>query len=774
MNNHYHFDPTLIWFDTRRFLQARYQVDAAHARDFQLHDALAQAVNLSIAPRWTEDERELRTRRRACYISAEWLMGRLWHNNLVCLDLYDEMEKMLAAQGAHLSDMEDIEDAALGNGGLGRLAACYLDAAATHDIPLTGYGLYYRFGLFKQSFRDGRQEESPDDWTQHGDPWSVRREYEAVQVDFSGFSVRAVPYDMPVIGLEGKIRTLRLWKAEPMTPIDMLAFNDQDYMKASEDAVRAADFTTLLYPGDSKRAGKALRLRQQYLLCSATMQDLLRQCPDRRQFAKTFAIQLNDTHPVMAIPEFIRLMQREGMSFDEAAALAFDAFSFTNHTVMPEALECWSESLMQEVAPDLVPIIREMDRRLRAQGQPGLFIVEGGSIHMANLAVAGTHCTNGVAELHTQILKDRVFADWHRAYPDRIRNVTNGVTPRRWLGVCNRELTGVIAQALDSSDFLTRLDRLSGLEITDALIDRFMAVKREKKRQLSAYIQKHEGVALPPEFLFDVQVKRLHEYKRQLMNALSLVDIYYGLKEDAGFRASFTPTAVIFGAKAAAGYARAKSIIYFCNKVAEKINGDPDMAGLLRVVFVQNYNCSYAERIIPAADVSQQISPAGTEASGTGNMKLMLNGAVTLGTMDGANIEIAEKAGLENEYIFGARTEEINAIRDSYDPMARYNADRHLRRAVDSLVDGSICPPDEGLRELHNALLRGASWHKPDHHFVLLDFAGYQEARLRAYADYKNDPRGFAAKCLRNIAGAGAFSADRSVRQYAQNIWHVE
>ena len=773
MKKHYNLDPEQIMFDAKRFLQSRYHTDPHNAKDFQLHDAVAQAVNLAIAPRWMEDEQELLAQRRACYISAEWLMGRLWHNNLFCLGVYDQMEALLSAQGAHLSDMEDIEDAALGNGGLGRLAACYLDAAATHGTPLTGYGLYYRFGLFKQSFIDGRQVESPDDWTNHGDPWSMRREDEAVQVDFAEFSVKAVPYDMPVIGLEGSIRTLRLWKAEPITPIDMPAFNDQDYTQASADAVRAADFTTLLYPGDSKRAGKTLRLRQQYLLCSATMQDLLRHCPDRHDFAKTYAVQLNDTHPVMSIPEFIRLMLKEGMRFDEAAQLAFDTFSFTNHTVMPEALECWSESLMLDVAPELVPIIRALDDRLRAQGHEKLFIVENGNIHMANLAIACTHCTNGVAELHTQILKDRVFADWHRAYPDRIQNVTNGVTPRRWLQVCNPELTRILADNLGDADFLRHLDLLSGLTIDQELIDQFMAVKKEKKRQLSAYIEKHEGVRLNPDFLFDVQVKRLHEYKRQLMNALSLVDIYHRLKEDADFRAAFTPTAVIFGAKAAAGYARAKSIIYFCNKVAEKINSDPDMADLLRVVFVHNYNCSYAERIIPAANISQQISPAGTEASGTGNMKLMLNGAVTLGTMDGANIEITEKAGAENEYIFGALAEELDAIRDTYDPMVLYNSDEHLRRAVDSLVDGTICPADDGLRELYAALTVGASWHRPDHHFVLKDFASYQEARLRAYADYKNDPRGFALKSLKNIANAGNFSADRSVRQYVKNIWKL-
>ena len=329
MKKHYNLDPKQIMFDAKRFLQSRYHTDPQNAKDFQLHDAVAQAVNLAIAPRWMEDEQELLTQRRACYISAEWLMGRLWHNNLFCLGIYDQMEELLSAQGAHLSDMEDIEDAALGNGGLGRLAACYLDAAATHGTPLTGYGLYYRFGLFKQSFIDGRQVESPDDWTNHGDPWSMRREDEAVQVDFAEFSVKAVPYDMPVIGLEGCVRTLRLWKAEPINPIDMPAFNDQDYTQASADAVRAADFTTLLYPGDSKRAGKTLRLRQQYLLCSATMQDLLRHCPDRRDFAKTYAVQLNDTHPVMAIPEFIRLMLKEGMRFDDAAQLAFDTFSFT-------------------------------------------------------------------------------------------------------------------------------------------------------------------------------------------------------------------------------------------------------------------------------------------------------------------------------------------------------------------------------------------------------------------------------------------------------------
>ena len=775
MTNAYSVSPQQIVSDAERFLRARYHVDFANAHDFQLHDAIAQAVMLSIAPKWAQDEQELRQRRRACYISAEYLMGRLWHNNLCCLGVYNEVEKLLNQQGAHLSDMEDIEDAALGNGGLGRLAACYLDAAAAQNIPLSGYGLYYRFGLFKQSFEDGRQVEAPDDWTKHGDPWSVRREDESVIVRFANFSVRAVPYDMPVIGLRGVIRTLRLWMAEPVEPIDMPAFNDQNYEKASREAVRAADMTALLYPGDSKRAGKTLRLRQQYLLCSATVQDLLRQCPQRERFAEQFAVQLNDTHPTMAVPELIRILTSDGMDFEQAAEIAFRAFSFTNHTVMPEALECWSESLMRAVEPELIPIIRRLDEHLRAQGHEGLCIVENHTIHMANLAIACTHCTNGVAELHTHILKERVFADWHRAYPDRLQNVTNGITPRRWLGVCNPELTALLSDTLGGDDFLTDLARLGALRehLDDALIDCFMAVKRQKKAQLRAYIRAHEDVDLPENFLYDVQVKRLHEYKRQLMNALSLVDLYNCLKEDEDFRAAFPPVAVIFGAKAAAGYDRAKSIIYFCNKVAERINGDPEVNDRLRVVFVQNYNCSYAERIIPAADLSQQISPAGTEASGTGNMKLMLNGAITLGTLDGANIEIAQQAGQENEYIFGATAQEIDAIRETYNPNDIYRASPRIRRAVDALVDGSICEPDAGLTELYDALLKGASWHRPDHHFLLLDFAAYQAARLRAYMEYKDEPRAFARKCLLNIAGAGPFSADRAVCQYAENIWRV-
>ena len=773
--NHYGLDCAQIVSDAQRILRARYHVEAKDAKDFQLHDAIAQAVNLAIAPRWDADEAANRTRRRAAYMSAEFLMGRLWHNNLCCLGVYNEVEQLLSQQGACLADMEDIEDAALGNGGLGRLAACYLDAAAAHDIPLTGYGLYYRFGLFKQAFKDDRQVELPDDWTKHGDPWSVRREDEAVQVDFANFSVLAVPHDMPVIGHKGVIRTLRLWKAEPINPVDMPSFADQKYGKALNEQIRAETISALLYPGDSRTQGKLLRLRQQYMLCSATVKDMLRQCKDHEKFAEEFTLQLNDTHPAMAIPELIRLLVEEGMTIEHATDIACKAFNFTNHTVMPEALECWSVELKRQVAPQILPVNRYLDEKLRALGNPALYIVENGYVHMANLCIANSSRTNGVAELHSNILKDRVFAAWHQQYPGKLTNVTNGVTPRRWLGVCNPELTGLLADTLGGDDFLKDLKLLGGVreKIDDQLIDRFIDIKKQKKQQLAAYVLRREGVELPDHFIFDVQVKRLHEYKRQLMNALSLVDIYYQLKENEDFRASFHPVAVVFGAKAAAGYDRAKSIIYFCNKLAKMINSDPEVNQLLRVVFVHNYNCSYAEKIIPAADISQQISPAGTEASGTGNMKLMLNGAVTLGTMDGANIEIVEQAGIENEYIFGATAEEIDRIRDSYRAKDIYNSNERIRRAVDALVDGTVEDPTGGLKALHDCLLEGAHWHRPDHHFILHDFASYQAARLQAYSDYAADQRAFAKKCLMNIAGAGTFSADRAVKQYADEIWHV-
>ena len=715
--------------------------------------------------------------RKAYYFSAEYLIGRLVYSNLYNLGILDEMKQLFAARGVDLAVLEDIEDAALGNGGLGRLAACFLDSAATTDIPLSGYGLRYKYGLFKQSFdADGSQKEAADDWSKYGDPWSYRRYNHTVKVSFPDHTVLAVPYDVPIIGYEtNNINTLRLWQCEPETPLDFNAFNNQDYLRALDEKNKAEDITRVLYPNDSTWEGKRLRIKQQYVLSSASLQDMLRTYKvahgnDLSHFADFYAVQLNDTHPAMSIPELIRLLMLEGMDFEQSFNIAQHTFSYTNHTVMAEALEKWDLNLMRSVVPDIVDIILRIDERLKREN-PGLFIVKDNTAHMANLSIYVGSYVNGVAAIHTEILKNDCFKDWYHMYPQRFQNKTNGVTPRRWMGLCNPELTQLIRYRV-GGDFLKDMDKLAKLKpmIDDDMVRQFNAVKRTKKEQLCKVVAEKEGVQLNPDFIFDVQVKRLHEYKRQLMNALSIVDIYFRLKN--GELPDFHPTVYIFGAKSAPGYARAKAIIRYINRIARMINNDPAVADRLKVVFVQNYNCSYAEHIIPAADISEQISPAGTEASGTGNMKLMLNGAVTLGTLDGANVEIAQEAGMENEYIFGQTVEQINAVRDSYYARGIYDTNPYLHRALDTMVDGTV-PTDDAQRELYHSLLDGASWHKPDNYFVLLDYASYLDAKLKANADYA-DRLNFGRKCLMNIASGAKFSSDRTIAQYASEIWHVQ
>ena len=759
-------------------------VTLAQATAEQLHTALSQAAMQALAPQWVADEQARAGPRGAYYLSMEFLMGRMVYNNLYCMGLLDEAKKLLAEKGADIAAMEDIEDDAFGNGGLGRLAACFLDSAATLGVPLTGYGLRYKYGLFKQSFLNARQHEEPDDWSRFGDPWSIRRDDLSVIVPMKTGHVRAVPYDMPVIGYGMKsVGTLRLWQTESLHEIDFPLFNDQRYREAAANKNQAEDITKFLYPNDTRKEGKQLRIKQQYVLVSATLQDMLRAYRQRHGsdfsfFPREHAVQLNDTHPVMAIPELIRLLGIEGMPFEEAFLLARETFAYTNHTVMQEALEKWNLSLLATVAPELVRIIRQIDRRFRqemaAAGQAVTerrCVIWGDQVHMAQLAVYATHATNGVAAIHTEILKADVFADWYSLYPERFQNKTNGITQRRWLGLCNPELTSLIASRIGDG-FLTDLYRLEDLKpyIDDQLCRDFMAVKRLKKEQLAAYVAATEGVTLSPDMIFDVQVKRLHEYKRQFMNALSILAIYFQLKD--GELKDFTPTAFIFGAKAAPGYDRAKAVIRLINQIAEMVNHDKDTRDRLKVVFLPNYNVSLAEKIIPAADVSEQISPAGTEASGTGNMKLMLNGAVTLGTFDGANVEIVEQAGRENNYIFGATVEEIAALKGSYDPRAIYKSDKLIARVLDSLVDGTFPDEDGALKELVSSLLLGASWHKPDHYYVLHDFRSYLEQKLAANRDYQ-DSLAFARKCLCNVASAGKFSSDRTIKQYAEEIWKV-
>ena len=765
----------LKWTEAQ--LKYTYDVTLQEATPQELHEALGEAVMMAISDNWSSSKKARLQQRKAYYFSAEYLIGRLVYSNLYNLGILDEMKQLFAAQGVDLAVLEDIEDAALGNGGLGRLAACFLDSAASCDLPLSGYGLRYKFGLFKQSFDEqGSQKENADDWSKYGDPWSYRRYNHTVKVKFPDHTVLAVPYDVPIIGYgTHNINTLRLWQCEAEEELDFNAFNDQDYLRALDQKNKAEDITRVLYPNDSTWEGKRLRIKQQYVLSSASLQDMLRTFKtahgnDLSRFADYYAVQLNDTHPAMSIPELIRLLMEEGMDFEQSFSIAQRTFSYTNHTVMSEALEKWPLDLLGSVVPEIVDIIRRIDEKLKWE-HPGLYIIKDNTAHMANLSVYVSTYVNGVAEIHSQILKDDLFHDWYQVFPDRFQNKTNGVTPRRWIGLCNPELTQMLKYRI-GGDFLKDLDKLADLKpmIDDDMVRQFNAIKRQKKEQLCKVIAEKEDVQLNPDFIFDVQVKRLHEYKRQLMNALSIVDIYFRLKN--GELPDFHPTVYIFGAKSAPGYARAKAIIRYINRIAKMINNDPAVSDKLKVVFVQNYNCSYAEHIIPAADISEQISPAGTEASGTGNMKLMLNGAVTLGTLDGANVEIAQEAGMENEYIFGHTVEQINAAKDSYYARGIYDTDSHLHRAIDTLVDGTV-PTDDAQKELYHALLDGASWHKADNYFVLLDYASYMDAKLRVNHDYA-DRLAFGRKCLENIASGSKFSSDRTIRQYADEIWHIK
>ena len=768
-------------------LKKDYQVGIHEASTVQLHNALSDAVMYAISDDWRRSRQLHRKVRRAYYLSAEYLMGRMVFNNLYCLGILDEVKTLLKRHGADLNAMEDIEDAALGNGGLGRLAACFLDSAATHDLPLDGYGLRYKFGLFKQKFIDGYQVEKADDWQRFGDPWSRRRDDETVEVVFADQKVLAVPYDMPIIGYKTKnIGTLRLWQSEPIEEFDFVLFNEQEYSLAVREKNSVEDITRVLYPNDSTYAGKRLRLKQQYFLSSASLQDVMRSYKKARGndfsfFAAHCAIQLNDTHPTVSIPELIRLLMNEGVDFDSAFDIARKTFSYTNHTIMAEALEKWELELFNSVVPQLGEIVCRINERLCSELRGKniseeainrMQIVSDNCIHMARLAIFVSTYVNGVAEIHTNILKNDLFKDWYEVYPERFQNKTNGITQRRWLGLCNSELSALITEKIGDG-FMTDLSELEKFKacIDEDTITRFNEIKFIKKQQLSTIISEHEGISIPPTFLFDIQVKRMHEYKRQLLNAFSVMDIYYKLKE--GSLPDFTPTAFIFGAKAAPGYLRAKSVIKYINEIANLINNDNDVRNYMRVVFVQNYNCSYAEHIMPAADISEQISPAGTEASGTGNMKFMLNGTVTLGTYDGANIEIVEQAGEENNYIFGARVEDIRRIRQTYDPKAIYDNNERVRRVLDTLINGTVNDGGSGaFRELYGSLLYGAQWHAPDHYYLLLDMIPYFDTKLRACYDYK-DSMEFGRKCLMNMASAGKFSSDRTICDYAEQLWHI-
>lgn len=774
--------------NVEEILRLDYDKEVKTASTIELYNAVSKAAMITVGRDFNEKAKTA-AGKKACYLSAEFLIGRMVYNNLLNLGLFNQFSELMSENGVDIRVFEEIEDAALGNGGLGRLAACFLDSGATNGITLNGYGIRYKYGLFKQYFEDGFQKEAADDWMKMGDPWGQRAEQDAVVVEFKGESVKAVPYDSPVIGYGGKkINMLRLWQAEPMENFHFELFNDQKYDKAAKDKVDADAICAVLYPNDTTDAGKKLRLKQQYFFSSATLQDVIRTYKakygdDFSHFSAEYAIQLNDTHPTVAIPEFIRLMMEgENMTFAKALKIAKEAFAYTNHTIMAEALEKWGVNLFKAVIPNVYKYVVMLQKALvkeltalkvAEKDQQQYFIVDGGLIHMARMAIFASHSTNGVAQIHTDILKNDALKEWYALYPERFNNKTNGITQRRWLALANMELSGFITDKIGNG-WITDLDNLKKLEkFKDdaAVIKEFGDIKHLKKRQLADYILEREGVKIDPDFIFDIQVKRLHEYKRQLLNAFSILDIYFGLKD--GRIKEFNPTVFIFGAKAAPGYFRAKGIIKYINEIAKMIEADPDVNDKLKVVFVQNYNVSYAEKLTPAADVSEQISTAGTEASGTGNMKFMLNGAVTLGTYDGANVEIVAEAGEENNYIFGARVEDLEKIKKNYNPKKLYKANKRIKKVVDTLVDGTFDDGGTGMfKELYTSLLEGASWHKPDHYFLLQDLIPYIEAKLRVNADYSDDYE-FRRKCFLNTANAGKFSSDRTIRDYTKEVWEL-
>ncbi|WP_293768830.1 glycogen/starch/alpha-glucan phosphorylase [uncultured Corynebacterium sp.] len=758
----------------------------------KLWSGLSAAVVDHIADNWEATRTAYDATRQQHYFSAEFLQGRALLNNLTNLDLVDDAKAALEGTGRELGDVLEREhDAALGNGGLGRLAACFLDSAVTQDYPVTGYGLLYRYGLFRQSIENGFQKEQPDSWMENGYDFVIRRASEQRHVHFDDMDVRAIPYDMPITGYgTDNVGTLRLWKSEPINEFDYDAFNSQRFTDAIVERERVMDICRVLYPNDTTYEGKVLRVRQQYFFVSASLQQMIdnyiaHHGEDLSDFAKYNCIQLNDTHPVLAIPELMRLLLDEhGMGWEDAWAIVTKTFAYTNHTVLAEALESWEVSIFQKLFWRMWEIVEEIDRRFRLdmaergldQGRIDYMApVSGGQVHMAWIACYAAFSINGVAALHTEIIKADTLSEWHALWPEKFNNKTNGVTPRRWLKMCNPRLAKLLTKQLGSDAWVTDLSELAALAplADDAkVLNKLSDIKRKNKVDFAAWVKNHQGAEVDPDSIFDVQIKRLHEYKRQLLNALYILDLYFRIKEDGE---TVPKRTFIFGAKAAPGYVRAKAIIKLINTIGDLVNNDPDTKDIIRVVFVENYNVSPAEHIIPAADVSEQISVAGKEASGTSNMKFMMNGALTLGTMDGANVEIVEAVGEENAYIFGARVEELPQLRESYNPGELYTSVPGLQRVLDALTNGLLGHENDGMfGDLRSSLLDGQGVHAQDVYYVLGDFADYRETRDRMANDYNSDPTAWAKKAWLNICYSGRFSSDRTIADYANEVWKIE
>ncbi|WP_115686232.1 glycogen/starch/alpha-glucan phosphorylase [Corynebacterium senegalense] len=754
---------------------------------------MSAAVMEQIADDWDATRAAYAATRQQAYFSAEFLQGRALLNNLTNLGLVEEAARVASESGRELSDVLEAEhDAALGNGGLGRLAACFLDSAVTQDYPVTGYGLLYRYGLFRQELVDGFQKEHPDAWKESFYPFIVRRGSQQRIVRFDDMTVRAVPYDMPITGYGTRnVGTLRLWDAKPMHEFDYDAFNHQRFTDAILEREAVHDLTRVLYPNDSSFAGKVLRVRQQYFFVSASLQEMLdnyieHHGTDLRGFHTYNSVQLNDTHPVIGIPELMRLLMDEhGLGWEEAWEVTTNTFAYTNHTVLQEALETWDVAIFKQLFWRIWEIIVEIDRRYRIDMQArGIdpdaahhySPVHDGKVHMAWIAAYASYSINGVAALHTEIIKRDTLGYWHDLFPEKFNNKTNGVTPRRWLRMCNPKLSALLDRLSGSDEWVTDLDKLADLRHfaeDDEVMRELRDIKASNKSDFAAWLAAHQGETVDVASIFDTQIKRLHEYKRQLMNALYILDLYFRIKEDG--ETDVPKRTFIFGAKAAPGYTRAKRIIKLINAIGELVNNDPEVSPILHVVFVENYNVSPAEQIIPATDVSEQISTAGKEASGTSNMKFMMNGALTLGTMDGANVEIVDAVGEDNAYIFGAREEELDTLRQRYNPQAHYEQVPGLKRALDALTDGTLDDAGTGaFHDIRGSLLDGNGWETPDVYYVLGDFADYRDTRDRMAREYYADPLHWARMCWINICESGRFSSDRTIRDYATEVWKIE